>query len=43
MLSVAGLVDLLGEQKGFLVLVGGGEHEAGEMTGDALLADEEAR
>ena len=43
MLGVAGLVDLLGEQEGFLVLVLGGEHEAGELAGDALLADEEGR
>ena len=43
MLSVARLVDLLSEQEGLLVLVLGGEHEAGELVGHALLADEERR
>ncbi len=42
-LGVAGLVDLLGEQERLLVLVLGRQHEARELVGDALLADEERR
>ena len=40
-LHVARLVDLLGREEGLLLLVLVGHHEAGELGGHALLADEE--
>ena len=42
-LRVAGLVHLLREQEGLLVLVLGRQHEPRELVGHPLLADEERR